>query len=154
MDSSRFCNVTYSEDEHMVEQCERTMMTKGLSNAMYTLYAFIQQSNINFDADAGRRSPSYLRDMLDEGKMSDMTDVVLVHVKAGFMVLANKLIESVEKYFQAQEDKYLIIFGIFISVTAVMSLVLGVLLFRKVKRRILEVQNMLALLPLGEMEPN
>lgn len=48
---------------------------------------------------------------------------------------------------------YLLILCVFLSVTTVLVFGIGWFFFRRVKRRILDIQNMLVLLPLAELDP-
>ena len=56
-------------------------------------------------------------------------------------------------YYQQVRLNYLLIICIFLSATTVLALGLGLFMFRRAKRHILEIRNMLVLLPLGEFEP-
>lgn len=60
---------------------------------------------------------------------------------------------SLTDYFSQARSIYLVIFSLFLVCTAGLTVGAGMLLYGRLKRRILETQNILILLPISELLP-
>ncbi|CDW87307.1 UNKNOWN [Stylonychia lemnae] len=85
-------------------------------------------------------------------RMQDFSDLALYYLKNGFDLIQELLRTTSIRYFDEAKQNYILTFGLFMSFTVVISIILGMIVFKTVKKAILDVQNMLILLPLDELE--
>ncbi|CDW75262.1 pas domain s-box family protein [Stylonychia lemnae] len=149
------CNATFlAVNPTKANLCERAMdgiLAQGQSNALYQLISFIQQTNINLDSST-RRNRQFLDSLLYQKRMQEFADLSLYYLKTGFDLIQDILKTTAISYFDLAKQNYILTFGLFMSFTVIISFVLGVIVFRRVKKAILDVQNMLILLPLEELD--
>lgn len=118
---------------------------------MSYLITLITQTIINYESQS--RSPEVLANMLNGEKLSEMVDLVVFYMSDSFEAAQAAIETSLENYFSKARVYYLLILCIFVSVTSVLAVIIGLVVFHRVKRSILEIQNILVLLPLQTIEP-
>ena len=65
--------------------------------------------------------------------------------------MQEKVLESTRLYFKKMKNTYILIFGMYLGVSMAVLIITVSLIFKKTKKDLLNVNNMLVLLPLSEM---
>ena len=85
--------------------------------------------------------------------MQDLADLTLKYMSKSFNYLQNLVIKVGQSYFDEARSNFLLAFGLFMAFTAILTIIIGVFVFKKTKQSVLDIQNMLVLLPLDELSP-
>ena len=85
--------------------------------------------------------------------MQDLSDFVLYFLKQSFNFLQDLVISTGQQYFDTARTNFLLAFGVFMATTVIFVIIIGFVGFRKAKQSVLDIQNMLILMPLDELQP-
>lgn len=99
-----------------------------------------------------KRTASFLHDMINNEKLMSITDLLLQYLEHAVVFMENKTVESTLNYFDTVRSNFKLMVSLIISFTCAGALVMGVMVYRKIKRRLTQTQNILILLPLDEIE--
>eukprot|EP00347_Sterkiella_histriomuscorum_P018940 403343575 len=154
IEDQNICNMTYlSEDPAKARNCELSLdslLQKGQGNAMYYLIGVIQQLNLNFDGTK-QRDKLFIQTFLNNQKVQDLTDFIFLYLKQSFNEIQDIVRFTATDFFDKARQNYLLAFSLFMSFTVCLTIALGFVLFIKIKRFMLDMQNMLCLIPLDEL---
>lgn len=84
---------------------------------------------------------------------NEMVDLTLFFLRDGFHKMQQSILDSLNVYVLQVRLNYVLLLSIFLCVTTVLVIGLCLYFFRNAKRNILDIQNMVALLPLADLEP-
>ena len=88
--------------------------------------------NINFDGNKAR-TPSVLLNYLYSKNLQDFTDFALYYLKSTMDAIQELAQSTSVAYFDKAKSNYLLSFSLFISFTVLMVVILGSILYIKVK---------------------
>ncbi len=90
--------------------------------------------------------------MLFDSKVKDLVDLISYFVHDSLSYLDDLITENALKYFERLANYYMIIYVCYMVVSVIMSFVFGLVIFKKLKEQIMTSANILAIMPLDELE--
>lgn len=128
-------------------------MKRGLTSTMYMIFNYAQQLTVRFQKDLGQlRTTKSLQSVLFDSKVKDLVDLISYFVHDSLSYLDDLITENALKYFERLANYYMIIYVCYMVVSVIMSFVFGLVIFKKLKEQIMTSANILAIMPLDELE--
>eukprot|EP00347_Sterkiella_histriomuscorum_P015925 403355164 len=158
IEGSQLCDLTfnrYLNDPVKAQKCKTALdsiLQKGLGNTMYYIIGYIQQMNFNHDSPLSQNK-QFLNSLLNQQKYHELADFILFYLADSFDFLQQIVIYSGEIYFNQAKQNFMLAFGLFMSVTVILTIFIGTVAYKKTKKSVLDIQNMLVLIPLDKILP-
>jgi hypothetical protein len=93
-----------------------------------------------------------LEDRLYDGKVKDMVDLITYYMHDALNYMDNLITQNALEYFEQLANYYMIIYITYMVVSVLLSLIFGLVIFQKLKQQIMTSANILAIMPLEDLE--
>lgn len=127
-------------------------MQLGLTSALYTIYNYATTMNVQFMNQT--RTSAYLNQTLyNDQHLRDLTDLVRGHIHEAFQFIQGQVTSSANTYFNNLASYYTIVYSCYMGLSVVLFLIFCLFFFKKLRQQIITSGNILAIMPLEELEP-
>ena len=126
------------------------ILANGMQNFIQYVTLFIRNVDNQLDImiNKGGYSKAYAQSTLDQLNFQQITDLLLYILPACHDSAQSAMLEESVTYFEQAKSEYILAFGLFLSFTLMSSFVAGFVVYRRTKKRLLDIENLLALMPL------
>jgi hypothetical protein len=150
--------VTYKSSDKAEKRalCEQTygqIMKRGLTSVIYTIFNYAQQLTVRFEKEAeNRRTAQFLTDRLYDPNVKDIIDLITYFIHDALFFMDDLITSNALAYFNQLALYYLAIFVTYMVVSVIMSLIFGLVVFKKLKQQIMTSANIIAIMPLDDLD--
>eukprot|EP00347_Sterkiella_histriomuscorum_P009299 403341735 len=163
-ETSSLCNLTFRNpllpenlDENLADFCLSVfdgILQNGLTSFVQYLTQFIYQVDLKLEnyARSGTYTKKLAFELLDSIQFQKCSDLILSMLPYANDA-AQKTIElESKKYFGNAKSEYIMAFALFITFTTIVGMISGYIIYQRIKKRLLDIENMLVLIPLDILE--
>ena len=153
LESSNFCQVTYKQNPAMIDKCENAydhILQRGLTSTLYMVFNYAQQMTVRFEMEP--RTDSFMNDRLQDGKFRDLLDLTTLYLHDALQLLQSIMTENALAYFNKLINYYVIIYGVYMGLSIFLCFFFGFFVFKKLRQQIIASGNILAIMPLEELD--
>jgi hypothetical protein len=93
-----------------------------------------------------------LEERLFDPKVRDMIDLITYFMHDALFYMDNLITQNALDYFEQLASYYMIIYITYMVVSVIMALIFGLVIFQKLKQQIMTSANILAIMPLEELD--
>lgn len=129
------------------------ILKRGLTSTIYMIFNYAQQLTVRFQKELEfGRSAKFLIDRLYDNKVKDIVDLIIYFLHDTLFYMDDLITSNALAYFNQLANYYLIIFVTYMASSVVMTFVFGLVIFKKVKQQIMTSANILAIMPLDDLD--
>lgn len=93
-----------------------------------------------------------MEERLFDPKVRDMIDLITYFMHDALFYMDNLITQNALDYFEQLASYYMIIYITYMVVSVIMALIFGLVIFQKLKQQIMTSANILAIMPLEELD--
>ncbi|CDW84629.1 UNKNOWN [Stylonychia lemnae] len=156
LEDKRLCQTGLAgQSEESIQNCEQALdklLQNGIGYAMYYIIGYIQQMNLKHDSTLSQQQ-DYLNQLMYQDRFLEISDLSLNYLSKCFDHMQVLIYDTGLAYFDQAKNNFLLAFGLYITMTVVFTTIIGCIVFKRAKQQVLDIQNMLILLPLEDLLP-
>ena len=102
--------------------------------------------------ESASRNDQFLTDSLYDSKVKDIIDLITYYIHDSLYFMDDLITSNALAYFDELAGYYLTIFVTYMAISVVLSLFFGLVIFKKLKQQIMTSANIIAIMPLDELD--
>lgn len=153
LESDKICQRTYSSHIEKIQKCELAydqVMKRGLTQTLYLLFSYAQSLHVRYKSEVFNNVS--LMERIYDPKLRDYVDLLSLYLKDALDQLLLFAKDNSIGFFSQMSNRYLIVYLTYLCVAVIMCLILGLVVFKKLRQQILTSVNILAIMPLEEIQ--
>eukprot|EP00347_Sterkiella_histriomuscorum_P015474 403356890 len=153
LESTEICSIIYSSNPPKQITCENaydSIMKRGLTSTLYMIFNYAQTLQVRFAKE--NRTESFLRERILDTRLRDMTDLFNEYLHDALDYMEDLATQTTTEYFDGLSSSYMIIYASYIGISIVLCFFFGFFVFRKLREQIMTSTNILAIIPLEDLD--
>ncbi|CDW78798.1 UNKNOWN [Stylonychia lemnae] len=164
-ESPLLCNMTFlnpeMQENYSQEQAKACfevfngVLQNGLASFIQYVTGIIYQIDLKLQNSRKNNyySKKFASELLSQNSLQQSTDLILYYLPYANDAVQYTIRNESNIYFARAKSEYLLAFGLFMAFVLIGSIIFGLISYRKLKNRLLDLENLLVLMPLEDIEP-
>ncbi|CDW78804.1 pas domain s-box family protein [Stylonychia lemnae] len=153
LESNEICKTVFETNLTKQESCKTaydSIFQRGLTSTLYMIFTYTQNLQVRFTKEI--RTQQFLTDRIGDPKLKDLVDLFNEYLHDALNYLEELVTKAAIEYFDQLSQQYLILYTAYIGVSIILCFFFGFYVFKKLKQQVMTSTNILAIIPLEDLE--